>query len=59
MYSGALKSRSIPIDTGHVTPAAVRPRPRTAPGSVCTWMARAYQYHAPFERFSGSRMRLS
>lgn len=45
--------------TGQVTAAARRPRARAAIGSVGTLMALAYEYQAPFERPSGSRIWLS
>ena len=40
-------------------PPRVSPRARTAPGSVGTLIALAYQNHAWLDRFSGSKMRLS
>jgi len=49
----------MPIVTGQVTAPALSPRARAAIGNVGTWMASAYQYHAPFERPSGSKIWLS
>ena len=44
----------MPTVTGQLTPAVVMPLARSRPGSVGTLMSRAYQYHAPAARLSGS-----
>ena len=56
--SGIRWSARMPTETGHDTAAVVIPRSRAASISVGTRMPRAYQYHAPLLRSSGSRISL-